>query len=250
MNAALLETINKTCEAKVCYGAPAQEVVSTGIAQLDAVMGGGIPKGRIVEVYGGEGSGKTALALHLAHRLPGPTLYVDADNGLSPYILKGQDIYLLNVGTLEDTLDACMTAAIGGFGSIAVDTVTALPTNADKRTGINEKRCPPPEDQARVMSKALPILAPLLHRSGCTLILVNQMRNRPDVMIGCPDHPAGGAAIGYYAALRLETRKAEICRSGETAIGQVLTVRVEKCKYGPPGKSASARLLYGEGVCA
>ena len=140
MNTALLETINRTCEASVFYGAPAQEVISTGLPHLDAIMGGGIPLGRIVEVYGGEGSGKTALALHMAQRLPGPTLYVDADHGLSPYILRGAgDMYLLNVDTLETALDACFTSVVGGFGSIVMDTVTALPTNADKRISIDRK---------------------------------------------------------------------------------------------------------------
>jgi len=176
LNTALLEAINQTCEATVSYGIPAQEVISTGIPQLDAVIGGGIPKGRIVEVYGAEASGKTALALHLAQQLPGPTLYIDADRGLSPYILKGQDLYLLNVGTLENTMDTCWMAAVGGFGSIVIDTVTALPTNADKEIGINEKHYSPRECErhARIMSKALPILAPRLHHTGCALILVNQ----------------------------------------------------------------------------
>lgn len=249
MNTALLETINRTCEASVFYGAPAQEVVSTGLPQLDAIMGGGIPLGRIVEVYGGEESGKTALALHMAQRLPGPILYVDADHGLSPYILQGaEDMYLLNVDTLETALDACFTAIVGGFGAIVIDTVTALPTNENMRIGINDRKCKIGENQAKVMSKALPILAPFLHKTGCTLILVNQMREKPSVMIGNPERPTGGKAVGYYSALRLETHRYETIKHANTTTGQKILVKVEKCKYAAPGKRAVVSLIYGEGV--
>ena len=106
MTCELLDAINGACEASISYGLPEQEVVSTGLPQLDAIMGGGVPLGRIMEIHGGESSGKTALALHMAQRLPGPTLYVDADHGLSPYLLQGaEDIYLLKVDTLETALD-------------------------------------------------------------------------------------------------------------------------------------------------
>jgi len=251
LNTALLENVNQTCEASVSYGIPTKEVVSTGIPQLDAVMGGGIPQGRIVEVYGTDGSGKTALALHLARRLPSPTLYVDADHGLSPYILRRQELYLMDVGTLEDTIDACMTAVVGGFGSIVIDTVAAMPTNEDMRIGINNKRCSLTEYHARIMSRALPILAPLLHRTGCTLILVNQLRNIPGVMYGRPDRPAGGRAIGYYAALQLETFRLESVKyNDDFTIGQKVLVRVQKCKYGIPGKRAEIKLFYGQGIRA
>jgi len=204
-----------------------------------------------VEIYGAEDSGKTALALHLARQLPGPTLYVDADHGLSPYILKGQDLYLLNVGTLENTMDACWMAVVGGFGSIVIDTVTALPTDADGRIGINEKHCNPRdcERHARIMSKALPILAPRLHYTGCTLILVNQMRNRVGLVYGRPDYPTGGKAIGYYAALRLETHRIEAVKHNEDfIIGQKVLVKAIKCKHTVPGRRAEVRLIYGEGV--
>ncbi len=92
-------------------------------------------------------------------------------------------MYLLNVDTLETALDACFTAIVGGFGSIVIDTVTALPTNENMRIGINDRKYKIGENQAKVMSKALPILVPFLHKTGCTLILVNQMREKPCVMI-------------------------------------------------------------------
>lgn len=97
MHCELLDSINRACQAKVSYGfsLPEQEVIPTGLPQLDAVIGGGVPRGRIIEIFGAEASDKTALALHMAQQLPGPALYVDADGGLSPYIVNGQDLYLL-----------------------------------------------------------------------------------------------------------------------------------------------------------
>lgn len=249
MTCELLDAINGACEASISYGLPEQEVVSTGLPQLDAIMGGGVPLGRIMEIHGGESSGKTALALHMAQRLPGPTLYVDADHGLSPYILQGaEDIYLLNVDTLETALDACFTAVVGGFGSIVIDTVTALPTNENMRIGINDRKLMIGENQAKIMSKALPILAPFLHKTGCTLILVNQMREKPSIMTQQRAHPTGGKAVGYYSALRLETHRYEDIKHADTATGQKILVKAEKCKYAAPGKRAAVSLIYGEGV--
>lgn len=250
MNTALLETINRTCEASISYGLPEQEVISTGLPQLDAIMGGGIPLGRVVEIHGPESSGKTALALHLARQLPGPTLYIDADHGLSPYILNGQDVYLLNVDTLEKALDACFTAIVGGFGSIVIDTVAAMPTREEANNSINNDFGGLPERHARIMSKALPILVPLLHNAGCTLILVNQLRYKPGIMYGNPEYSTGGKAMRYYAALRLDTRRCEMCKTGREITGQLMRVTVAKCKYAAPGKQAITRLIYGEGVSA
>ena len=248
MKAALLETINQTCEANIGYGTAPQEIISTGVPQLDAVTGGGIPRGRIVEIHGNDGSGKTALALHLAQQTGGAVLYADADHGLSPYILRGRELYLLNVDTLEDALDACQTAAIGGFSAVVIDTVTAFPTGEDMRVGINDKYGPPRNQQAKVMSKCLPILTGLLHVTGCTLFLVSQLREKPGIMYGRPDRPTGGRAIGYFAALRLETRRIEAMASGNVVTGQKVAVDVVKCKQVAQGKRAIVTLTYGKGI--
>ena len=248
MKAALLETINQTCEANIGYGTAPQEIISTGVPQLDAVTGGGIPRGRIVEIHGNDGSGKTALALHLAQQTGGAVLYADADHGLSPYILRGRELYLLNVDTLEDALDACQTAAIGGFSAVVIDTVTAFPTGEDMRVGINDKYGPPRNQQAKIMSKCLPILTGLLHVTGCTLFLVNQLREKPGFVYGRADRPTGGRAIGYFAALRLETRRIETMESGNVAIGQKVAVDVVKCKQAAQGKRAVVTLTYGKGI--
>lgn len=247
--ASVLEAINQSCEARVGPGMAAPpEIVSTGLASLDAITGGGIPKGCVVEIHGGEGSGKTALALHLAQRLGGPVLYADADHGLNPYILGGRELYLMDAGSLENTLDACWPAAAGGFAAVVLDSVTALPTNEDLRNSINGIFVPR-DRQAQVMSKALRVLAGHLHNTGCTLILVDQMRNVPGVVYGRPDRPAGGRAIGYFAALRLETRLVRLVKStpGEI-IGQEMSVIVHKCKYAPPGGRASVNLIWGKGL--
>ena len=150
--------------------------------------------------------------------------------------------------SLEDALDACRTAAAGGFAAIALDTVAALPTNEDLRNSINDKY-PLRERQAQVMAKALPILVGLLHETGCSLILVNQMRNKHGVFYGRPDYPTGGKAIGYFAALRLETRRIQQIKPahGETT-GQIIAAYVQNCKYGPPGMRAAVQLIYGKGV--
>ena len=248
MKAALLETINQTCEANIGYGTAPQEIISTGVPQLDAVTGGGIPRGRIVEIHGNDGSGKTALALHLAQQTGGAVLYADADHGLSPYILRGRELYLLNVDTLEDALDACQTAAIGGFSAVVIDTVTAFPTGEDMRVGINDKYGPPRNQQAKIMSKCLPILTGLLHVTGCTLFLVNQLREKPGFVYGRPDRPTGGRAIGYFAALRLETRRIEAMASGNVVTGQKVAVDVVKCKQVAQGKRAIVTLTYGKGI--
>ena len=185
-----------------------------------------------------ESSGKTALALHLARNLPGPVLYADADCGLSPYILGEQkDIYLLSVPTLEDTLKACQTAAIGGFSTIVIDTVTALATRTDIQIGINGK-CIAPNTQAKVLSQCLPILNNLMRATGCTLVLVSQLRNKPGILIGDPSRSTGGRATGYYAALRLRTNRIELLKDGGDTIGQKIRIKVEKSKYAPPGKAA------------
>lgn len=141
-------------------------------------------------------------------------------------------------------------AAIGGFRAVVIDTVTAFPTGEDMRIGINDKYGPPKNLQARVMSKCLPILTGLLHVTGCTLFLVNQMRDKPGSMFGNPGRPTGGLAIGYYAALRLETRRIGMLKSADVVTGQEVAVDVVKCKQAAPGKRTIVTLAYGKGLTA
>lgn len=257
MNSALLKTINSICGGGIGYGLPPQELFSTGLHQLDAAIGG-IPRGRIVDIYGDAGTGKTTLALHLAQKLPGLMLYIDADHGLSLHMLGGARGYLLDVETMEEALDACRIAAgSGAFGSIVIDTVAALPTEQDLRLSFTDAAsCRDTELQAKVMAKALPMLAGALSKTGCTLFLVNQIREKPGVRYMNPEYSTGGKAIRYYAALRLRVSRCESIKKQtfryetiqKRVIGQKLKIRVVKCKYGPPGRETEVPLLYGEGL--
>lgn len=153
---------------------------------------------------------------------------------------------------MEDTLDACTAAAqTGAFGFIVIDSVCALPTNEEMRDTINSKYWPERgKRQAKILSKALPIMAGVLHHTSCSLILVNQLRNKVPCLVGRADRPTGGRAIAYYSSLWLETHGYGAIKEADTVTGQMILVRVEKCKYAPPGKRATANLLYGEGVSA
>lgn len=256
MRAELLQTISEECEAEINYGSDLSQVelVPTGIRRLDEAIGG-IPRGRIVEIFGPEGSGKTALALHLARALGGPVLYGDADHGLTQYILQGTDLendmYLLHSSTLQEALGACRIAA-AGFAAVVLDTVTAYPTKEDMRTSFRDGRFRPSNPTSRVMAHAVPVLLPLLYESGCTLIVVSQTRYKPGVIYGNPEYSTGGRATACFAALRLGIRAKERIRvrvayADEKTIGQKMCVTVAKCKYGPPWATASISLNYEGG---
>lgn len=253
MNTELLNAIAKDFKGKIGYGsdlAPV-ELVKTGISQLDEAIGG-IPRGRIIEIFGPEGSGKTALALQLARALGGPVLYGDADCGLSPYILQGHsfgaDMYLLRVNTLQKALEACRTAA-SGFSSVVLDTVTAYPTNEDILSSFDISRgyggCP----TSRVMAHAVPVLSPLLYENRCTLIVVCQTRCKPGVVFGNPEYSTGGRTLAHFASLRLNIWTQEQIRidtrgGKREVLGQKMCVKVAKCKYGPPWATALIPLVF------
>ena len=244
MNTVLLEEINRRCEASVGYGADPVERVSTGFQGLDQATGGGIPRGRIVEIFGSEDSGKTALALHLARQTGGPVLYADADRGLTPG--RGYGMYLLRLESMEDTLNAANTAIrCGGFNAVVVDTVAAMPTREELEEG-QDLYVPRRSRQAQLMSHWLPAICGPLSETGCTLFLVNQMRTKPTVIYGDPDYCPAGRAVAYYASLRLMTSRTEIIK--QPAIGQKLKVRVTKNNTAPPGKEAWLRLIYEKGL--
>lgn len=203
---------------------------------------GTIPLGRIIEIHGSEDSGKTALALHLAQRIGEPILFMDADCGLSPIYLQGiNEMYCMYPETLEDALEVCRSAA-GAFGTIVIDTLSALPTRADLACRLDDCRLSD-GGTAKILSHALPILMRTLQRTGCTLILVNQMRNDPRILVGRMAHPTGGRAIGYYAAQRLATYRTE-----RNKYGQRVMIVAEKNKYAAPFRRAEVSLIYGRGL--
>lgn len=173
---------------------------STGNPQLDAALGiDGLPMGKIVEIYGPDYTGKTSLALQIAHQVDN-ALYIDADYGLNPNDAKG--LYLAHPDTLEDALRIVEIAA-PAFDVVVIDTLTALPTKAEMANPLGtELRFPP----ARQLSHALPRLVHLLARTGCTLVVVNQTRETTGIVYGNPEHSTGGRALKCFAAVRLEVR--------------------------------------------
>ena len=222
---------------------PPQKFIPTGFKTLDAVTGG-VPKGRIVDVYGTADAGKTALALSLAR---GNVLYIDAENKLSPWMVqKRKGLYVAHAESLESALEICRIAA-AGFDTIVLDTIEALPEAFDPWTTISEPR---ENSRERLMSNALPVLVPLLYSNGCTLITVNQVRCVYGIFRYERDHSTGGKALDYYAALQLEVRRIDNVRENGERTGQKIMVRVAKSKYHRPGGAAELVLDYRRGLCA
>lgn len=235
-----------------------ENITSTGIEQLDEVLGiGGIAKGSIVEISGPEMAGKTALALHIAKQIQkeNPILYIDADHSLSPSMINGSGIepdnfYILkNVDTLEDVMEVCRYAA-PAFGAIIIDTVSALPTRTLRNTKIRNITgiC---DDCAQKLSMTIPILVNCLSKSGCTLIMLNQLREKLGVLFGSPELVLGGRAVKYYSSLRLDVRRTETLRRnwhGSKVIGQRIRIKVIKNTYGAPFRESEVDIIYGEGM--
>lgn len=186
--------------------------IPTGWAELDTALGiGGIPRGKIVEIYGPEYTGKTSLALEIARQVDN-AFYIDADYGLNPNHARG--LYLAHVDTLEGALKMVETAA-RAFDVVVIDTLTALPTAQQAEARMDNYSGAEP--QSKVLSRCLPRLIPTLSRHGCTLVVVNQVRENPGLLYGNPEHSTGGLALKHYAAVRLE-----VWQNG-------ITVRKNKC---------------------
>lgn len=237
---------------------PSENIIPTGIKELDKALGiGGLPMGRVVEIYGPEDGGKSALALQVIRKLPAdrPALYIDADHHLSPSMLttigvKHNKVYLLNVDTLEAAMEACKLAA-KAFGVIVVDSLTALPTKGQAAVDMGTPDSAT-VSAAQIMAHALPTLGPILHKTGCTVILISQLREKPGIMYGNPEYSTGGKAIKFYSAVRLEVRRVEVQREKKQigygpALGQMMRVKVVKNKCAPPYRQAEIYLGYERG---
>lgn len=218
------------------------EAIPTGVWGLDEAIGiDGIPRGRIVEIYGQPGAGKTALAVQLARQVPS-ALYIDADYGLAPD--KGAGLFLAHPDTLEDALDICETAA-AGFDMIVIDTLSALPTRGDLALEIGD-RCSSsgPGSAAKVLSRALPWLLRPLSRYGCTLVLVTQTREKPNVLYGNPNFALGGRALRHYASVRLEVGVTKEVRQANLVVGQKVQIKVTKNKCGPQFRTVHVKTVF------